>query len=101
MELTGVIAVATQCILVGVAAISVWRNKRSAANSRWRKRTEPAFLDSLEWIYNAQIAATKKGFRSHLPPLPDSIKDVYIEDDDPDWELEMLKREVSRRHDRP
>jgi hypothetical protein len=90
----------------GVAAYFASKNKRYRNAYSWRKYMEPRHLDLLDWAYNVQTWATKRGLRSHLPPLPVSLAEDWTEDDedvmDPEHiQLGLLKRQLERQqHER-
>jgi hypothetical protein len=61
---------------------------------------EPVHLDLLDWSYEVQMQAIREGRKHRLPPLPESLKGGWLEDEDPDAELTVLKRQVKRHHER-
>jgi hypothetical protein len=94
-----VIAGLIPLVTTTVAAISVSKNKEGAAALRWRRRMEPVHLDLLDWSYEVQMQANREGRRHSLPPLPESLRGGWFEDDGQDENLAELKRQVRRRHE--
>jgi len=78
-----------------IAAIFVSKHRLYVAAYRWRRRMEPIHLDLLDWAFEVQTWAAKRGQRDQLPPLPDSLAAEW--DDEALPELSDLRRLGRRR----
>lgn len=103
MELgpVGVIAAVILLIQTVIAATSASRNRHLSARSKRLSRVEPAYLDLVDWAYQVQVWASSKGHRNDLPQLPLSVRGIALDEEtEMQAELEALKRQAARRHDR-
>lgn len=96
----GVLAAVILLIQTAIAAISASRNRHLSARSKRLSRVEPAYLDLVDWAYQTQVWATRKGLRPEMPRLPKSVRDLALEEEgDMQVELEALRRQAERRRD--
>lgn len=79
----GVVFVAASLLInSAIGAFFAFRNKRGAAAWRWRKWIEPRHLALLDWSFEVQVQARKQ--RMELPPLPASLSDLELDEDEED-----------------
>lgn len=97
----GVVAAVILLVQTVIAAISASRNRHLSARSKRLSRVEPAYLDLVDWAYQVQVWASGKGQLKTLPPLPHSVRSIALDEEtEMQAELEALKRQAARRHDR-
>jgi hypothetical protein len=97
----GVLAAVILLVQTVIAAISASRNRHLSARSKRLTRVEPAYLDLVDWAYQVQVWASGKGQLKSIPPLPQSVRGIALdEESEMQAELEALKRQAAKRHDR-
>lgn len=78
-----------------IAAFFLSRHKYLKHRSRRLARIEPAYLELVEWAFNVRTIAASRGKSQSLPPIPESVHKVFVEDEHDDdvidFPLDKLK----------